>query len=30
MTYQLAGVRPERVHYTRLLQTGLLLVGSRL
>ncbi len=26
--YQLAGVRPERVHYTRLLQTGLLLVAA--
>ena len=26
--YQMAGVRPERVHYTRLLQTGLLLVGA--
>ena len=28
MAYQIAGVRPERVHYTRLLQTGLLLVGA--
>jgi DNA-binding transcriptional LysR family regulator len=28
MAYQLAGVRPERVHYTRLLQTGLLLVAG--
>jgi DNA-binding transcriptional LysR family regulator len=28
MAYQLAGVRPERVHYTRLLQTGLLLVAA--
>lgn len=27
MAYQMAGVVPERVHYTRLLQTGLLLVG---
>lgn len=26
--YQLAGVVPERVHYTRLLQTALLLVGA--
>jgi DNA-binding transcriptional LysR family regulator len=26
--YQLAGVWPERVHYTRLLQTGLLLVAA--
>ena len=26
--YQMAGVRPERVHYTRLLQTGLLLVAA--
>jgi DNA-binding transcriptional LysR family regulator len=26
--YQLAGVWPERVHYTRLLQTGLLLVAG--
>lgn len=28
MAYQTAGVRPERVHYTRLLQTGLLLVAA--
>ncbi|NLV30371.1 MAG: LysR family transcriptional regulator [Acidobacteria bacterium] len=28
MAYQMAGVRPERVHYTRLLQTGLLLVAA--
>jgi DNA-binding transcriptional LysR family regulator len=28
--YQLAGVIPERVHHTRLLQTGLLLVGAGL
>jgi DNA-binding transcriptional LysR family regulator len=28
MAYQIAGVRPERVHYTRLLQTGLLLVAA--
>ncbi|HSW40741.1 MAG TPA: LysR substrate-binding domain-containing protein [Acidobacteriota bacterium] len=28
MAYQVAGVRPERVHYTRLLQTGLLLVAA--
>jgi DNA-binding transcriptional LysR family regulator len=28
MAYQLAGVRPERVHNTRLLQTGLLLVAA--
>lgn len=28
--YQLAGVWPERVHYTRLLQTGLLLVAAGL
>jgi len=28
MAYQRAGVRPERVHNTRLLQTGLLLVGA--
>jgi DNA-binding transcriptional LysR family regulator len=26
--YQLAGVWPERIHYTRLLQTGLLLVAA--
>jgi DNA-binding transcriptional LysR family regulator len=26
--YQMAGVVPERVHYTRLLQTSLLLVGA--
>jgi DNA-binding transcriptional LysR family regulator len=26
--YQRAGVQPERVHYTRLLQTGLLLVAA--
>jgi DNA-binding transcriptional LysR family regulator len=26
--YQMAGVVPERVHYTRLLQTALLLVGA--
>jgi len=30
MTYKLAGVRPERVHNTRLLQTGLLLVAAGL
>jgi DNA-binding transcriptional LysR family regulator len=30
MAYQMAGVRPERVHYTRLLQTGLLLVAAGL
>ncbi len=28
MAYQMAGVMPERVHYTRLLQTGLLLVAA--
>ncbi len=28
MAYQMAGVRPEQVHYTRLLQTGLLLVAA--
>jgi len=28
MAYQMAGVRPESVHYTRLLQTGLLLVAA--
>jgi DNA-binding transcriptional LysR family regulator len=28
MAYQRAGVRPERVHNTRLLQTGLLLVAA--
>ena len=28
MAYQAAGVLPERVHHTRLLQTGLLLVGA--
>ena len=28
MAYQMAGVWPERVHYTRLLQTGLLLVAA--
>lgn len=28
MAYQVAGVRPKRVHYTRLLQTGLLLVAA--
>jgi len=28
LAYQMAGVRPERVHYTRLLQTGLLLVAA--
>jgi len=28
MAYQMAGVVPERVHYTRLLQTGLLLVAA--
>lgn len=28
MAYQMAGVLPERVHHTRLLQTGLLLVGA--
>jgi DNA-binding transcriptional LysR family regulator len=28
MAYQIAGVWPERVHYTRLLQTGLLLVAA--
>ena len=28
MAFQMAGVRPERVHYTRLLQTGLLLVAA--
>lgn len=28
MAYQQAGVRPERVHNTRLLQTGLLLVAA--
>ena len=27
MVYRMAGVVPERVHHTRLLQTGLLLVG---
>ena len=26
--YQAAGIQPERVHHTRLLQTGLLLVGA--
>ncbi len=30
MAYQRAGVRPERVHNTRLLQTGLLLVAAGL
>jgi len=30
MAYQMAGVRPERVHFTRLLQTGLLLVAAGL
>ena len=30
MAYQGAGVRPERVHNTRLLQTGLLLVAAGL
>ena len=30
MAYQRAGVAPERVHHTRLLQTGLLLVGAGL
>src|SRR5262249_43089593 len=28
--YQPAGIQPERVHHTRLLQTGLLLVGAGL
>ncbi len=28
MAYQAAGVMPERIHHTRLLQTGLLLVGA--
>lgn len=28
--YQAAGIQPERVHHTRLLQTGLLLVGAGL
>jgi DNA-binding transcriptional LysR family regulator len=30
MAYQRAGVRPERIHNTRLLQTGLLLVAAGL
>ena len=28
--YQAAGIQPERIHHTRLLQTGLLLVGAGL
>jgi DNA-binding transcriptional LysR family regulator len=30
MAYQMAGVTPERIHYTRFLMTGLLLVGAGL
>jgi DNA-binding transcriptional LysR family regulator len=30
MAYQMAGVMPERMHHTRLLMTGLLLVGAGL
>ena len=30
LVYELAGVTPERVHHTRLIQTGLLLVGAGL
>jgi DNA-binding transcriptional LysR family regulator len=30
MAYQMAGVMPEKIHYTRLLMTGLLLVGAGL
>jgi DNA-binding transcriptional LysR family regulator len=30
MAYQMAGVMPEKIHHTRLLMTGLLLVGAGL